>query len=72
MNTQKETELKDFFKEKLDSFEKNINDKFADLNTEIQVIKTDLTWIKWLFGLFFSLIIVLLSTVLTVLFKLVG
>ncbi len=41
-------------------------------NTEIQVIKTDLTWIKWLFGLFFSLIIVLLSTVLTVLFKLVG
>lgn len=66
------TELKDFIKNSLNSLEKKFDNKFAELNTEIQIIKTDLTWIKWLFGLFFSLIIVLLSTVLTVLFKLVG
>ena len=42
------------------------------LATEIKLVKNDLTWIKWLFGIFSSLIIVLLSTILTVLFKLLG
>ena len=42
------------------------------LATEIKLVKNDLTLIKWLFGIFSSLIIVLLSTILTVLFKLLG
>lgn len=44
----------------------------SKLNQEIVKIKVDTTWIKWLFGGLLSFILVLLSVIITVLFKLVG
>lgn len=44
----------------------------SKLNQEIVKIKVDTTWIKWLFGELLSFILVLLSVIITVLFKLVG
>jgi actin-related protein len=43
----------------------------SKLNQEIAKIKVDTTWIKWLFGGLLSLILLLLSVIITVLFKLV-
>ncbi|MGL5078271.1 MAG: hypothetical protein ACRDBG_20930 [Waterburya sp.] len=44
----------------------------SKLSQEIVKIKVDTTWIKWLFGGLLSFILVLLSVIITVLFKLVG
>jgi archaellum component FlaC len=44
----------------------------AKLGEQIGGIKVDITWIKWLFGGLLSFILVLLSVIITVLFKLVG
>jgi hypothetical protein len=44
----------------------------SKLNQEIVKIKVDTTWIKWLFGGLLSFSLVLLSVIITVLFKLVG
>ena len=63
-------ELKEFIKDNFNNFEKKFEQKFADFNTEIKVIKNDMTWIKWLFGISFSLIVLLQGTILTVIFKL--
>ena len=72
-----ETELKDFIQSNFNDLKKNndeTNKKLValenSLTTEIKLIKNDLSWIKWLFGIFSSLIVVLLGTILTVLFKL--
>ena len=42
------------------------------ITQEITKIKVDTTWIKWLFGGLLSFILILLSILITVLFKLVG
>ena len=72
-----EAELKDFIQSNFNDLKKNndeTNKKLVavenSLTTEIKLIKNDLSWIKWLFGIFSSLIVVLLGTILTVLFKL--
>ncbi len=72
-----ETELKDFIQSNFNDLKKNndeTNKKLVavenSLTTEIKLIKNDLSWIKWLFGIFSSLIVILLGTILTVLFKL--
>ena len=44
----------------------------AKLGEQIATLKVDTTWIKWLFGGLLSFILVLLSIIITVLFKLVG
>ena len=65
-----ETELKEFIQSKFDETNKKLVAVENSLTTEIKLIKNDLSWIKWLFGIFSSLIVVLLGTILTVLFKL--
>ena len=78
-----EQELKDLIIQKLDKLDCKIDDSTKDLkneialntselNNKINLVKNDLTWLKWLFGIFSSLIIVLLSVLLTVTFKLLG
>ena len=78
-----EQELKDLIIQKLDKLDRKIDDGTKDLkneialntselNNKINLVKNDLTWLKWLFGIFSSLIIVLLSVLLTVTFKLLG
>jgi uncharacterized protein (UPF0210 family) len=49
-----------------------INKLESKLGQEIVAIKVDTTWIKWLFGGLLSFILILLSIIITVLFKLVG
>ena len=56
--------------------ESRLNQKIGEteskLGQEIAGIKVDTTWIKWLFGGLLSFILILLSILITVLFKLVG
>ena len=56
--------------------ESRLNQKIGEaeskLGQEIAGIKVDITWIKWLFGGLLSFILILLSILITVLFKLVG
>ena len=56
--------------------ESRLNQKIGEteskLGQEIAEIKVDITWIKWLFGGLLSFILILLSILITVLFKLVG
>lgn len=48
-----------------------INAVDSKLSQEIVKIKVDTTWIKWLFGGLLSAILILLSIIITLLFKLV-
>ena len=57
---------------RFNQLDKRIDKLENNLTTEIKLVKNDLTWIKWLFGIFSSLIVVLLGTMLTVLFKLLS
>ena len=68
MSTDQEQELKTLINQRFDDLDK----KITDLSTETKILKVDLSWIKWILGLFGSLIIVLLSVILTVTFKLLG
>lgn len=68
MMSASEQELKNIINSRFDELSKEV----AEVKTEIKIIKNDLTWIRWLFGILGSLIIVLLSVVLTVTFKLLG
>ena len=62
----------DLIIQKLDKLDRKVDDNAKDIKTEIALVNKDLTWLKWLFGIFSSLIVVLLSTLLTVTFKLLG
>ena len=64
---------------KLEKLEQKIDTKLDAIGKEITDIKVsqaalsnDNTWIKWLFGGLLSFILVLLSVIITLLFKLVG
>lgn len=43
----------------------------SKLGQDIAGIKVDVTWIKWLFGGLLSFILILLSVIITVIFKLI-
>ena len=62
--------------QKIGETESKLNQKIGEteskLGQEIAGIKVDITWIKWLFGGLLSFILILLSILITVLFKLVG
>lgn len=57
MMTQSDRELKEIINSRFDRLSKEV----TEVKTEIKIVKNDLTWIKWLFGILGSLIIVLLS-----------
>lgn len=72
------TDQKNLLKEVTDiklgqaKFEAKIDTVEEKLSGEIKNVKTDLTWIKWLFGILGSTIVLLLGIILTVTFKLLG
>ncbi len=47
-------------------------EKINDIRIELNGIKVDTTWIKWLFGGLLSFILILLSVIITVIFKLIS
>ncbi len=57
MNINKEQKLEEIINSRFDQ----LDEKVTQLNTDLKVMKVDLTWIKWILGLSGSLIIVLLS-----------
>ncbi len=74
MTTSENTETNDL-KIQLEKIDKKIDDKvdkIEDLKIGQATIKNDLTWIKWLFGVFSAILTLLLSVLITVLFKLVN
>ena len=65
--------------EKLDKLEAKFDDKLTELNKEITQVKVsqaalsnDNSWIKWLFGGLLSFVLILLSIIIILLFKLVN
>lgn len=48
------------------------DEKINDIRIELAGIKVDTTWIKWLFGGLLSFILILLSVIITVIFKLIA
>ena len=68
MMTESDRELKEIINSRFDQLSKEV----IEVKTEIKIVKNDLSWIKWLFGILGSLIIVLLSVILTITFKLLG
>jgi hypothetical protein len=56
MMTESDRELKEIINSRFDRLSKEV----TEVKTEIKIVKNDLTWIKWLFGILGSLIIVLL------------
>ena len=73
---QKISETESKLNQKIGETESKLNQKIGEaeskLGQEIAGIKVDITWIKWLFGGLLSFILILLSILITVLFKLVG
>lgn len=56
--------------DKVDEKFKDIDKELENIRTGIAILKVDTTWIKWLFGGLLSFVLILLSIILTVLFKL--
>ena len=66
MSTDKEKELKDLINQRFDDLNVKFDEldkKVTDLNTETEIIKVDLAWIRWLLRFFGGFIIVLLIVV---------
>jgi hypothetical protein len=61
-------EIKKLIRDRFDKQDEKIN----DIRIELAGIKVDTTWIKWLFGGLLSFILILLSVIITIIFKLVG
>ncbi len=82
MTTEQQLELEEIKKQIGDRFDKQdekINarfdkqdEKISDIRIELAEIKVDTTWIKWLFGGLLSFILILLSVIITMIFKLVS
>ena len=78
MTTSENTETNDLkiqlekIDKKIDNKVDKLDDKIEDLKIGQATIKNDLTWIKWLFGVFSAILTLLLSVLITVLFKLVN
>ncbi|MBW4535841.1 MAG: hypothetical protein KME09_18035 [Pleurocapsa minor HA4230-MV1] len=71
MTIEQQLELKEIKKLISDRFDKQ-DEKINDIRIELAGIEVDTTWIKWLFGELLSFILILLSVIITVIFKLVG
>ena len=79
MKKPKLEEIKQLISDRFDRQDRKISDRFDkqddkidDIRIELAGIKVDTTWIKWLFGGLLSFILILLSVIITVIFKLVG
>ena len=77
-NSKIETDIVDLLN-KLDKKFDKVDERFQkieirqeEIKGEIKTVKTDLAWIKWLFGILGSMVVLLLSIILTVTFKLLG
>ncbi len=81
MTTEQQSELEEIKKLISDRFDKQ-DEKINEIRIEIVKvesklgqdiagIKVDVTWIKWLFGGLLSFILILLSVIITVIFKLI-
>ena len=71
-------EIKKLISDRFDKQDEKISDRFDkqdekinNIRIELAGIKVDTTWIKWLFGGLLSFILILLSVIITVIFKLV-
>jgi hypothetical protein len=71
MTTEQQLELEEIKKLIRDRFDKQ-DEKINDIRIELAGIKVDTVWIKWLFGGLLSFILILLSVIITVIFKLIG
>ncbi|MEN9521510.1 MAG: hypothetical protein RLZZ381_4098 [Cyanobacteriota bacterium] len=71
MTTEQQLELEEIKKLIRDRFDKQ-DEKINDIRIELAGIKVDTTWNKWLFGGLLSFILILLSVIITVVFKLIG
>ena len=72
-------EIKQLISDRFDKQDEKIGDRFDkqdekinDIRIELAGIKVDTTWIKWLFGGLLSFILILLSVIITVIFKLIS
>jgi hypothetical protein len=71
MTTEQQLELQEIKKLISDRFDQQ-DEKINDIRIELAGIKVDTTWIKWLFGGLLSFILILLSVIITVIFKLIA
>ncbi len=71
MTTEQQLELEEIKKLIGDRFDKQ-DEKINDIRIELAGIKVDTSWIKWLFGGLLSFILILLSVIITVIFKLIS
>lgn len=71
MTTESQSQLEEIKQLIDDRFDKQ-DEKINDIRIELAGIKVDTTWIKWLFGGLLSFILILLSVIITVIFKLIS
>lgn len=71
MTTEQQLELQEIKKLISARFDQQ-DEKINDIRIELVGIKVDTTWIKWLFGGLLSFILILLSVIITVIFKLIA
>ena len=83
MTTEKETEIERLIVARFEQIDRKLENQINEikieivkvesrLGQEIARIKVDVNWIKWLFGGLLSAILILLSIIITILFKLVN
>lgn len=73
--TQTNSEVKELLRKldnKIDQLDRKVDKRIDGVEAEIKLVKNDLGWLKWIMGFAFSAILLLLSIILTVLFKLVN
>ena len=70
MNPEQKSELEELKKLISDRFDKQ-EEKINDIRIELAGIKVDTTWNKWFFGGLLSFILILLSVIIMVIFKLI-
>lgn len=58
--------------QKIEEVKKDITVFREETKVSLATITNDLTWLKWLFGIFSTVLTLLLSLLITVLFKLVN
>lgn len=82
MNQTESEELRKLISDRFDQVDRRLEERINEIKIEIvkvesrvtqeiAKIKVDTTWIKWLFGGLLSFILILLSILITLLFKLV-
>ena len=82
MNPEQNTDLERIEKligDRFDKQDQKISDRFDkqdekinDIRVDLAVLKVYITWVKWLFGGLLSFILILLSVIIIVIFKLIS